>query len=975
MKNFKKIDNKTFPQIEEDVLRFWKENNTFQRSVDERPDNNPFVFVDGPPFVTGNPHYGSLLPSIAKDVVPRYQTMKGKKVRRVWGWDCHGLPIEEKVNTKLGITSRKQLEKDFGVTRYVKECKYYVESSITSWEWYIDRVGRWVDLKNAYYTMKPEFNESVIWGFKQIYDKGYIYKGKRVSLYSTDTSTPVSDFEVAMDPDNYKDTTDLSVFVKFELSSGAFNDATHNKPVYLLAWTTTPWTIPANFALAVNPEYQYVLVKFEETYFVVAKDRVEYTFNDVAPESPPAGRGDSVKILKTFKGLDLNGLSYKPAYNYYIDIANENDFKIYLSADVTKDDGTGVLHIAPAFGEVDFNLGKLNGLSIISDIDAEGSMTIAPWKGKYLRGVSKLIAVDMQEKGILFRSQDYTHRLPYYRGRNPLIYMAQDAYFINLKKVNEKILGDNENVNWVPEHFKKGRFEKTVESAPDWCISRNRYWATIMPIWQDETGENLVVGSIDEITKYTNQLEKREDGYYFEGEPFRLHRDICDQLILEKNGKKYKRIPEVLDGWLDSGSVPFAEYHYPFENKDVFEKAFPADYIVEYTGQIRAWFQMLFRVSEMIFDEIPFKNVLVTGVLAGTDGRKMSKSFGNYPDPKLILETIGGDALRLYFMGSPVMFGESVSFDEVELRNKSKNVLLPLLNSLNYFLIYAQENKWSVEKLQQSTNILDKWILVRLNQATVEVSQAIELYHLPTAVRSIESFVTDLSTWYIRRSRGRISNNDNMAISTLYTVLLEFSKVAAPVVPFITEKIYQELVETADIGLNSVHLCMYPESVQLAKQDKNLLSEMEQVREYISFAHSLRKEINIPVRQPLETLYIKGEKSLSSELVEIIKEESNVKDVEFVTQLKETGDIKVKDDKIALKITLSEDLLLEGDFRALIRKIQQARKVNNLNVGDKIDLQYTLDQEKIINTFKVEIVKITNVVDFIKSDVFNVIKR
>jgi isoleucyl-tRNA synthetase len=968
MKNFKKIDNKPFPQIEEEVLKFWKENNTFKRSVDERPDNNPFVFVDGPPFVTGNPHYGSLLPSIAKDVVPRYQTMKGKKVRRVWGWDCHGLPIEEKVSIKLGITSRKQLEEDFGVTRYVKECKDYVESSITSWEWYIDRVGRWVDLKNAYYTMKPEFNESVIWGFKQIYDKGYIYKGKRVSLYSTDTSTPVSDFEVAMDPDNYKDTTDLSVFVKFELSPDIFNDVVQNQPVYLLAWTTTPWTIPANFALAVNPEYQYVLVKFEDTYFVVAKERLEYTFNDATPKG-------TVKVLKTFKGSDLNGLSYKPAYNYYVDISNENDFKIYLSADVTKDDGTGVLHIAPAFGEVDFNLGKLNGLSIISDIDAEGAMTIDPWKGKYLRGASKLIAVDMQEKGILFRSQDYMHRLPYYRGRNPLIYMAQDAYFINLKKVNEKILSDNENVNWVPEHFKKGRFEKTVESAPDWCISRNRYWATIMPIWQDETGENLVVGSIDEITKYTNQLEKREDGYYFEGEPFRLHRDICDQLILEKDGKKYKRIPEVLDGWLDSGSVPFAEYHYPFENKDVFEKAFPADYIVEYTGQIRAWFQMLFRVSEMIFDEIPFKNVLVTGVLAGTDGRKMSKSFGNYPDPKLILETIGGDALRLYFMGSPVMLGESVSFDEVELRNKSKNVLLPLLNSLNYFLIYAQENKWSVEKLQQSTNILDKWINVRLNQATVEVSQAIESYHMPTAVRSIESFVTDLSTWYVRRSRGRITNNDNMAISTLYTVLLEFSKVAAPVIPFITEKIYQELVETADTKLDSVHLCMYPESAELTEQDKNLLTEMEQVREYISFAHSLRKEINIPVRQPLETLYIKSEKSLSSELVEIIKEESNVKDVEFVAQLKETGEIKVKDDKIALKITLSEDLLLEGDFRALIRKIQQARKVNNLNVGDKIDLQYTQQQEKVINTFKVEIVKITNVVDFIKSDVFNVIKR
>ena len=675
-------------------------------------------------------------------------------------------------------------------------------------------------------------------------------------------------------------------------------------------------------------------------------------------------------------GSKLEGLSYTPVYNHYIEQSNENDYKVYLSTEVTKDEGTGILHIAPAFGEIDFNFGKLNGLSVISDINEEGFMTIDPWKGKYLRGASKLIALDMEQKGTLLRSETYSHRLPYYRGKNPLIYMAQDAYFIDLKKVNKQIIKHNEKVNWIPEHFKKGRFGKTVESAPDWCISRNRYWATIMPIWRNAEGENLVIGSIEEITRYTNQLEKKDDGYYFEGEPFRLHRDICDQLILEKEGKKYKRVEEVLDVWLDSGCVPFAEYHYPFENKQAFEKAFPADFIVEYTGQIRAWFQMLFRVSEMIFDNVPFKNVLVTGVLAGTDGRKMSKSFGNYPDPKLILETVGGDALRLYFMGSPVMLGESVSFDEVELRNKSKNVLLPLLNCLNYFLIYAQENDWSVDKLAQSTNILDKWILVRLSQVASEVSANIEKYHLPNAVRSIESFVTDLSTWYVRRSRSRIADNDNLAISTLYSVLLEFSKISAPIIPFITEKLYQELVDITLTKEDSVHLCMYPENKELTKDDNKLLLDMQKVRNYVSLCHSLRKEIDIPVRQPLQTLFIKREKDvLSAELIEVIKAEANVKDVVFVDEINKTDEVKEKDGILALQTKIDDQLLLEGNYRLLIRKVQQLRKESNLSVGDKIDLVYDSFYSDIISKFKDEISEVANVVEFIQGEKLTVLIR
>ncbi|MFW5720539.1 MAG: class I tRNA ligase family protein, partial [Candidatus Dojkabacteria bacterium] len=503
MSKIKKVEGTPkFPELEDTINSFWKANKIFEKSVEQRPIENSYSFVDGPPFVTGTPHYGSLLPSIAKDAIPRYWTMKGKRVRRVFGWDCHGLPVEEKVNRKFGIKSSKQLEEEMGVDKYVQECRSYVQSCSSDWRWYVEKIGRWVDMDNAYYTMNPEFMESVIWAFKQMYEKGYVYEGKRVSLFSTDTSTPVSEFEVAMDADNYREVEDLSIFVKFHLQhNDKFGEAS------IVAWTTTPWTIPSNFALAVNPDEQYCLVEFEGQKLVLAKSRLEYAFQ-TTEEHIGTDEGKLVKVLSEFKGTELVGLKYYPVYDFFVNETTPKDHAIYAYSGVSMEEGTGVLHIAPAFGAEDHELGKQHGLSDYSDIDEQGKMTVGSWKGVYLRDACDMITANLQEKGNLLRSEMYTHRLPFYRGENPLIYMAQDSYFLDIQKIKARMLELNQDINWIPEHIKEGRFAKTVASSPDWAVSRNRYWATILPLWKSEDGEEIVIGSFEEMTQYTDQVTK-----------------------------------------------------------------------------------------------------------------------------------------------------------------------------------------------------------------------------------------------------------------------------------------------------------------------------------------------------------------------------------------------------------------------------------------------------------------------------------
>ncbi|MDO8512016.1 MAG: isoleucine--tRNA ligase [bacterium] len=939
----------SFPAMEDATLKFWQENKIFEKSVESRPEDNRFVFVDGPPFVSGSPHYAHLLVSIAKDLVPRYWTMKGKRVRRVWGWDCHGLPIEAKVNEKHGIRNRKQVE-DFGVDKYVALCREFVEEQISDWRWYINKVGRWVDLDHAYKTMDGQFGESVIWAFKQMYEKGLIYRGKRTSLYSTETSTPVSEFEVAMDPDNYQEVEDLSVFVKFKVKDERFEDVANGLPVYFLSWTTTPWTLPSNFALAVNPAFTYVLAESENTLFILAEDLVKNSFQEKL-----------VNVLQRFSGESLLGIAYEPLFNNFVDKCKSADYKVYSSDGVTNTEGTGVLHVAPAFGEMDYNLGLQFGLSDLSDIDEEGKMLIDPWRGVYIRKASVLIAEEMEKTGQLYRKELYKHRLPFYRSKSPLIYVAQEAYFVNLKEINKRILELNQDVQWVPEVFKDGRFREVVQGAPDWCISRKRYWGTVMPIWRSEDGEEIVIGSIAELRQYTEQVTEKVEGdkksYFFGDRPLSFHRDIMDKIILKKDGKEFHRIVDILDVWLDSGSVPFAEYHYPFENKEVFEKGFPADFIIEYTGQIRAWFQILFRISTALFDRAPFKNVVVTGVLAGTDGRKMSKSYNNYPDTKGVLNTLGGDALRLYFMASPLMLGESANLSETEMTNKVRGVLNILWNSVVYFLTYAVEHDFELSDAK-SDNILDRWINARLEQTVQAVATGIETYNIPPAVRTVEEFINDLSTWYIRRSRERIFSGDKQALATLYVVLLKTAKAIAPIVPFISENIYQELKRGGKGEFKeSVHLEDYPVvDKEFIKNNADLLSDMEKLRAVASFAHAIRKENNLAIKQPLSVMWVSENVGLSAGLLEVLQDELNVKEVKLATppdDVKKSLRFNEQEYFIGLATKLSEELKLEGDLRNLVRQVQRMRQEAGLNVGDRIvlTLEDTEVNKKVFTTF------------------------
>ncbi len=1063
----------SFAEMEDEVTEFWQENKIFEKSVEQRDLEDTYSFVDGPPFVSGLPHYGHLLTSIAKDVVPRYWTMKGRRVRRVFGWDCHGLPVEAKVNKKLDIHTRAQVDEEIGVDNYIKECKKYVNQNIADWRWYIEKIGRWVDMDNAYRTMDPEFNESVIWAFKQIWDKDYVYKGKRVSLYSTDTMTPVSEFEVAMDPDNYQDVEDLSVFVKFEMKyhktgrgcgvvienekdevliikrdevgrektygiiggklepgenidetiereckeeigvvpddieivgesldvfEGRLFHTTHVKarlssdtelklcddiaeaewvskdeipwdnmhiptkngledvlglrefsdierekpPIYIVAWTTTPWTLPSNFGLAVNPKFDYLLVKSDGEYLVVAKDRVEEVFEEVAYE-----------VVDKFSGKEFEGIEYEPLFDFFVEDSTENDFHIYLYDQVSNEEGSGVLHMAPAFGEEDFNLGKKFGLSFKKDIDEEGHMIVGDWKGDYIRDASEDITENLDKKGNLLKSEMYKHRLPFYRGDNPLIYMAQDAYFIDIQRIKDRMLELNEDVRWVPKHYGDKRFVDVVKTAPDWCISRNRYWGTVMPLWKSKDGDQIVVGGIEDLMKYTDQVEKGDDGkYYFlkgdgDKELFTFHRDICDKIVLQKDGKDYKRVEEILDVWLDSGSVPFAEHHYPFEHEEEFKYAFPADFIVEYAPQLRAWFNVLFRVSTMIYDKAPFKNVVCHGVIAGDDGRKMSKSFNNYPDPKEVLETKGGEAVRLYLMGLPVMVGERAAWSDEVLDEHVKATLIPLWNTYRYLTIYAERHNWTPEKVEYATdNVLDRWIKTYMDNASLEYSRAMEEYNLPAAVKVIRPSVEAISTWWIRRSRDRFAKGDLDALKTLHAVLVQFAKTFAPQLAFINEKIYRGCMTEAGVegAKESVHLEDYP-AVKEDEVDLDLLEEMKVVRKVCSLGLNIRDKEQLKLRQPLAKAYVQVE---NEELKDLVKEELNVKAIENVDDPKKYEDdnvlvVEENNVSVAIDIELTEELKNEGLLNDLSRQIQKLRKKSGCKLGEQVKILYSTD--------------------------------
>lgn len=893
---FNSVDPKPdFPKIEDQLIASWKEKKIFEKSIEQNPVDKTWTFLDGPPFITGLPHYGTLLSSIPKDLFPRFWTMKGYRVRRVWGWDCHGLPAENKVENKLGIKRKRDIEEVVGVGKFIQECKNYVKDVSSEWDWYIDHVGRWVDFENAYKTMDTEYMESVMWVFKGMYDKGYIYKGLRISLYCPHCATPISNFEVAMDADNYKDVTEVSNTYKYEIQANTF----------LLAWSTTPWTKITTTALAINPKFTYVKVKFEDSFYVLAKTTLEKVFADKKYE-----------IVEETLGQNLVGMKYVPHYDFFEKEDGKKCFEIVGGDFVTDDEGTGVVTVAP-YGEEDLKIMNEQNIQIVMHVDDEGKFTknVPNWAGVYYSKANSLINEDLNKRGLLFDEKPITHSVATcWRCHERLIYAPQNAWYVDIQKLKPELIKNNENVNWTPSHFKHGRFLKSMESAPDWCISRSRYWGSPVPVWECECGEKMVFGSIKDLEEASGQ--KITD----------LHKPEIDDVKVKcvNCGKQAKRVPEVLDSWIEAGSAAFAERHYPFSNAKL-DEFFPPDFIVEYTGQIRAWFYVLHVISTALLKSHAFKNVLVTGVVLGTDGRKMSKNFGNYPDPKEMLQKYGGDALRLYLMGTPVMRAEDVAISEDQYRNEVKNYMLTLWNVYNFFVTYANLDSWSPDnnKGHKSNNILDLWIEARLVETTTKSTQSLENYDTVEYLNNLKDFLNDLSVWYLRRSRDR---RDNEFYSTIYHVLCDFTKISAPITPFISESIYTNLTKE-----ESVHLTSWPSSAKasLDKSELDLLDEMKTVREIVEIGHSLRKENNVAVRQPLSKFEITNKEFKTNGLEQILMDELNVKSVIY------------SKDENRLDLVITPELKEEADTRDLIRKIQAARKEMGTALDDRVKVTAT----------------------------------
>ncbi len=1145
-------------ELEEKILDFWEKNRVFQKSLEKTKGGKPYTFYDGPPFATGLPHYGHILASTVKDLFPRYQTMKGRFVRRRWGWDCHGLPIEEVVERELGISGKKQIE-EIGIEKFNRTCREKVLMFADEWGKMVRRIARWIDFENSYKTMDRDYMESVWWAFKQIYDKGLVYEGRKVLMYCPRCETPVSNFEVAMD-NSYKDVVEDAVFVKFKVkSSNVKSDSkTYNLTpnTYLLAWTTTPWTLPGNVALAVGEKIDYVKVRVEEEFYILAKDRVSAVVATAMQGSggkqsqgiaavPTAPRND---IVEEFKGSELVGLEYEPLFDIPIlrqGSEGQAAFKVYAADFVSTEEGTGIVHTAVVYGEEDYELGQKVGLPVVPMLDDRGKFNDkAPefLRGKYFKDADSIIIADLEKRGLLLRKEKVTHSYPHcWRCGNPLYYNAIPAWFINIQKMKKELIDSNSReINWFPEHLKHGRYEKSVESAPDWNISRNRYWGNPIPVWKclpaqagDKNCPPVVVGSIKELGLSTNtfyftrhgeaeknvrevvngrtendkydltekgvkeaegiaekikakggvdliftsdflrtrrtaeivgkvlgveaKTDKRlreyntgtfegrsekeyheefaskrdrwteapeggetwteiqarmvsfikeadknyqnkrilivghgdplwlvqkyygsELGYPRTGEPFEisvgiddLHRPYIDDVVLKcpTCGGEARRVKEIFDSWVEAGSMPFAEYHYPFDNKEFFpdvptsresgsrprasgDKRLPAQFVAEYIAQTRAWFYVMHVVSYALFGKAPFENVVTTGTILAEDGSKMSKSKGNFPDPWEVINKYGVDALRFYLTNSVVMQADNLNFSEKEVQNTYRKVVLILWNVFNYYQTYAAEAGYEPPPgglAGKTANILDRWIAVRTQELVNGVTENLDRYDTVRATRIISEYVDDLSTWYLRRSRGR---TDTEFFAVLRHSLLNASKVIAPVMPYISELIYQDLKpKTYNLKPDeSVHLSDWPEARELAPEEKDLLRDMATVREAASLGQAVRKTLNVPVRQPLPRLafFTKEDMTPSAELMQVLLGELNVKKFDPTLSSEKGENIEVMAGvsrvlNFYLDTSISDELRLEGMVRALERAVQELRKKQGLKVGEMAALTYKTD--------------------------------
>ena len=850
-----------FVEREREVEKFWRENHIFEKSIEDRKDAPTYMFYDGPPTANGKPHIGHALTRVIKDMIPRYRTMKGYKVPRKAGWDTHGLPVEIEVEKELGINGKEQIEK-YGVAPFIEKCKESVWKYKSMWEQFSDVIGFWADMDDPYVTYHNSYIESEWWALKQIWDKGLLYKGFKVVPYCPRCGTPLSSHEVAQ---GYKDVKERSAIVRFKKK---------NEDVYFLAWTTTPWTLPSNVALCVNPDEDYVKVVQGDYTYILASALVETVLKE------------DYTVLETYKGKELEGIEYEPLWGEL----NVKGKAWYVVCDnyVTLTDGTGIVHIAPAFGEDDSRIGRNYNLPFVQLVDAQGNLTKeTKWAGVFVKDADKLILKDLEENGKLFDAPVFEHSYPHcWRCNTPLIYYARESWYIKMTAVKEDIIRNNNTINWIPESIGKGRFGDWLENIQDWAVSRNRYWGTPLNVWVCDCGHMHSIGSIEELKSMSKNCPDNIE----------LHRPYIDAVTVTcpECGKEMRRTPEVLDAWFDSGSMPFAQHHYPFENKEKFEAQFPADFISEAVDQTRGWFYSLLAISTLIFNRAPYKNVIVMGHVQDEDGQKMSKSKGNAVDPMDALNKFGADAIRWYFYVNSAPWLPN-RFHDKAVEEGQRKFLGTLWNTYAFYVLYADIDNFDPTKYNleyDKLSVMDRWLLSKLNTLVKTVDEYLGNYKITETARALQSFTDDMSNWYVRRCRERfwakgMEQDKINAYMTLYTALITLSKVSAPMIPFMTEEIYQNLVRSVDKNApESIHLTDFP-AVNEEFIDKELEVSMDEVLDIVVLGRAARNSANIKNRQPIGNMYVKAENVLSPFYVEIIEDELNVKNVEFKDDVEE----------------------------------------------------------------------------------------